>query len=194
MVDWSVGVEMSKANGYLRQLMERFYENAPPDSAELVAARARFNALLAEDERTAAAQERQKLKALVVAADHFFDAIQGNRSDTRLSLFNDLVNLATGVRGENDLSRPMPRRKQRTAEEDWQIARGIVAVKKGFGDSQNFKKWLMRNTGKTPAQIKKFMDNMGQERGPYDGVKTNVADIEQRYDAGESWMFDDLIR
>jgi hypothetical protein len=186
------GEGMSKAYVYLRELLDGYDENLPQNSAALTKMKQRFSALLEDDYQTADLDERKKLKALSVAADHFFDATQGVRSQVRLDTFNDLVGIATGMRGSNGLSPLTPRRRQRTAEEDWQIARAIVAMRRGLDAGPHFKKWLAGKTGKTPDQLRKLMDNIDQEKGPYDTIKVNIAEIERRHDAGESWIYDDL--
>jgi hypothetical protein len=36
------------------------------------------------------------------------------------------------------------------------------------------------------------MDNMDQEKGPYEVIKRNRTDIRSRLDKGERWMFDEI--
>ena len=85
-----------------------------------------------------------------------------------------------GVRAQTGLEPTRPRRKQRTAQEDWDLALAIVAVRRGYDKKPGFRTWLRTHTGKNLRQLKKLIDNMEQERGTYEAVKTNIADIEDR--------------
>lgn len=186
--------ESSLAHDYMRHIMEAYNEAAPPSTSEILAARKRFNQLLDGEMKSAATSARKKqLKALGAGSVHLFDSLAGNRSETALETFHDLVDIATGVRNRDGLAPVQPRTKQRTASEDWRIAAAIFAIRHASPVTSELEKRIHANTGKTVTQIRKIADNMDQGKGSYDLIKTNIRDIEARHDNGEMWMLEDLL-
>lgn len=186
--------QTSHAAAYLRSTLDQYDDTNPPSAATVAEVKKEFNRLLDEDMEAATSDDqRKRLKALSVGGAHAFDSFAGSRSDTTLETFNDLVDIATGVRNRDGLAPQRPRTKQRTAQEDWEIARAIVAIRQGLDTSPGFEQRLRASTGMTPKAIKKIIDNMEQEKGPYENIKTNIEEITGRYSNGETWMFDGLM-
>jgi hypothetical protein len=184
---------MSKAHDYLRTKMESYNENSPPDAETLRAWRHTFDGLLDGDMKSATThEERVKLKALGIAGGHCFDRMGGGGSTTALETFNDMVGIARGERNATGLAPVTPRRAQRAAQDEWNLAVAAEAIREGLDGRPNFEKWLRASTGKSVVQVRKLMDNMDQEKGPYEVIKRNRTDIRSRLDKGERWMFDEI--
>ncbi|MEZ5783202.1 MAG: hypothetical protein R3D70_16595 [Rhizobiaceae bacterium] len=187
--------EPSVANEYLRNILDRYDESRPPAATAIAAMRKQFHELLDTELKSAATKGRKKrLKALGVGGTHAFDSMSGTRSDTVLETFNDLVDIATGVRARDGLAREQPRTKQRTASEDWQIAAAIVALRRASSVSPDFEKRILASTGINVKQIKKLFDNLEQGQGSYEGVRINMQEIERRLSDGEKWMLEHLVQ
>jgi hypothetical protein len=173
--------------------MESYDENSPPDAETLQSWRQKFGELLDDDMKSATThEERVKLKALGIAGGHCFDRMGGGGSTTTLETFNDMVGVARGERNSTGLAPVTPRRAQRSAQDEWNLAVAIEAIKQGLDRRPNFEKWVRASTGKSAAQVRKLIDNMDQEKGPCKVIKRNRADIRSRLDKGERWMFDEI--
>lgn len=179
---------------YLRRCMQAYDGQNPPSQTAVADMRQQFQHRLDKDMEAATdAQMRQTLKALGAAASHAFDRIAGGGSSTNLETFNDLANLAAGVRGPSNLAPVGKRQQQRTGQEDWDLACAVVALRLRPNDAKVASR-IKKRTGKTVDQIKKLKDNMKQEKGIYEAVKRNIEDIERLLGRGETWPLDDFVK
>jgi hypothetical protein len=179
---------------YLCRVLDAYDETNPPTAAQVDRMRKAFQTLLDREMGSATdRQERQKLQALGIAASHLFDRLGGGGSTTNLGTFHDLVDLATGVRGQSNLAPSRKRTKQRTAQQDWDIARSMVAIRR-FPTDAILRKRVREVTGRSLQQVKKIMDNMDQERGEYEAIRSAMKHIEDCLDSGDTWAIDDLLK
>ena len=186
--------DRSQAYELLHRRMDQYDDASPPSPAIVASWKEEFNRLLDDDTKSATThQQRLTLKALAVGGSHAFDRMLGTGSQINLETFNDLVGLATGERSQAGLDPVRPRLDQRSAQQDWDIACVIVALENGYDRYPGFASWQRRKTAKSVKTIRKMIDNIGQEKGPYETIKINIEDIKRWLDRGEHWMFDDLL-
>ena len=176
--------------------------SSPPDAATVAGWKEEFNRLLDDDTKSAKThQQKLRLKALAVGGSHAFDRMLGMARKPILKLSMTSLGLRPasvreprldGERLPSGLDPVRPRRDQRSAQQDWDIAAAIVSIRRGYDREPGFEVRLRQRTGKTIRQLRKLVDHMDQGQGRYDTIKVNIRDIEARLAQGETWMFDDL--
>ena len=138
-------------------------------------------------------EQRQAVWSVIAAANRRFMA-RNNGSNAALELMRALENRSYGFRGPSPLDADSPKIQQRSIDEDFDRARILVALKTHPHRTRQIFDNAHRITGMGRREIRKFQDNVRQERNKAPAFHRNYTDVKQRVDSGELTLIEDLLK